>query len=54
MESENIVINPPAWDLLEDYQKEEFSMLIWGMGIMYEMMFEENYNMLQPTSLLKF
>lgn len=49
MEAENIVINPTSWDRLEKHQKDDFGMLMWGMGVMYELMCEENYNMLEPT-----
>ncbi|NLL73822.1 MAG: hypothetical protein GX237_09885 [Clostridiales bacterium] len=49
MEAENIVINPSSWDLLEKHQKDDFGMLMWGMGIMYEMICGEIYDMLEPT-----
>lgn len=50
MEAENIVIMPSAWDALQDYQKEEFGALMWGMGQLYEMLNEGTYNMLEETS----
>ena len=37
MISENIVINPKSWDLWEDYKRNEFGSLIWGMETIAEM-----------------
>jgi len=51
--SENITINPEAWDKVEDYKKDAFGMLIYGMADLFSMMTEETYNMLeeQPYDL---
>lgn len=48
--SENIVIKPSSWDSLEDYQKEEFGSLIWGMASLYEIMSGESCDMLEETT----
>jgi hypothetical protein len=50
MESENIVIKPSSWDAMDKQQQEEFGMLIWNFGQLYEMMSEEPYNMLEEKS----
>ena len=53
--SENITINPEAWDKVEDYKKDAFGMLIYGMVDLFSMMTEETYNMLeeQPYDLFE-
>lgn len=37
MISENIAINPDAWEKWEDYKKDEFGSLIWGMEVLAEL-----------------
>ncbi|EZH64724.1 hypothetical protein DH09_19590 [Bacillaceae bacterium JMAK1] len=37
MISENITINTEAWDKWEDYKKDEFGSLIWGMEVLAEL-----------------
>jgi hypothetical protein len=36
MISENIVINPEAWDNWEEYQRNEFSAIFSGISTLYE------------------
>ncbi|WP_073007618.1 YecA family protein [Clostridium amylolyticum] len=48
--TENITVNPEAWDKLEKYKKEEFGMLIYGMADLYSSFSDEYYNMLEPVS----
>lgn len=48
--TENITVNPEAWDKLEKYKKEEFGMLIYGMSDLYSVFSNEYYNMLEPAS----
>lgn len=48
--SENITINPEAWDKLEQYKKDEFGMLLYGMADLFTMETGEGYNMIEPTS----
>lgn len=48
--TENITINPEAWDRLEQYKKDEFGMLLYGMADLFSFESGENYNMLEPTS----
>lgn len=50
MECENIAINPTAWEALTEQQKEEFSSLIWNMGIMFEITTGEFYDLLEQPS----
>jgi hypothetical protein len=50
MESENIAINPTAWKLWTQSEKEEFGSLIWNMGMIFEIMTGEVYDMLQQPS----
>lgn len=37
MISENITINPDAWEKWEDHKKDEFGSLIWGIEVIAEM-----------------
>lgn|GEM_PF-460552 len=50
MESENIVIKPSAWDSLTSLQQQEFGLLIWNIGYIYEMMSGESLDMLEQPS----
>ena len=50
MESENIVIRPSSRDAMDKHQQEDFGMLIWNFGQLYETMIEEPYNILGETS----
>lgn len=45
-----ITINPEAWDRLDEYKKEEFGMLTYGMADLFSMETDKNYNMLEPNS----
>lgn len=47
MISENIVINPEAWEKWEDYKKQEFGSLIWGMESIGEIL-GFTWNRLEP------
>jgi hypothetical protein len=47
MISENIAINPDAWDRWEDYKKDEFGSLIWGMEQIAELS-GMTWNRLEP------
>lgn len=47
--SENITINPEVWDKWEQYKKDEFGSLIWGLDTIAEM-FGEKLNRLEPPS----
>ncbi len=49
MISENIAINPGSWDKLEQYQKEEFGSIIFGMESLGKA-FGYNWNRLTPPS----
>ncbi|EGT0000964.1 hypothetical protein I9Y31_003295 [Clostridium perfringens] len=48
--TENITINPEAWDNLEQFKKDEFGMLSYGIADLFSFESGENYNMLEPTS----
>lgn len=48
MVSENIAINPDTWERWEDYKKDEFGSLIWGMETLAELSGME-WNRLEPT-----
>lgn len=47
MISENIAINPDAWDKWEDYKKDGFGSLIWGMETIAELS-GMTWNRLEP------
>lgn len=47
---ENIVINPKAWDKLEEYKKEAFGTLIYGVADLFSMMMDKSFNMLEAQS----
>jgi hypothetical protein len=48
MISENIAINPDSWERWEDYKKDEFGSLIWGMETLAELTGME-WDRLEPT-----
>lgn len=50
--TENIAINPEAWDKLEGYKKDEFCSLIWGMAEILNLDNEKSWNMLGETTLI--
>lgn len=47
--SENIAMNPDAWNQWEEYEKEEFGAVLWGMAELSELM-GISWNMLEPTT----
>ncbi|EOR28086.1 hypothetical protein A500_01200 [Clostridium sartagoforme AAU1] len=51
--TENITINPEAWDKLEAHKKDAFGMLFYGMADLFSMITNRTYNMLeeQPYDL---
>lgn len=48
--TENIVINPTAWDKLDSNKKDEFGMLFWGLADLYEISTNESFAMLSHTT----
>ncbi|MBS4199319.1 hypothetical protein KHA93_06585 [Bacillus sp. FJAT-49732] len=48
MISKNIEINPDAWERWEDYKKDEFGSLIWGIETLAELS-GMVWNRLDPT-----
>lgn len=50
-ESDNIVINPTSWNNLEKHQQEEFSMYIWRMNLLMEIIdSEDEIDIFDPPS----